>query len=301
MVDGCSKDGMTGFWRWYHRGSGGCNTSCCQPKPKPEPKPKHWAQGVHVLKYSSDRNEVETVVLEGSDRANPTITGGGTTQSSEGWLNGLLKDHNANNTPQLTRADVIAVSFPEMTTGNIGTHAFTRCTSLTSVSFPEMTGNIGHYAFYNCASLTEVSFPNMAGDIESSAFVGCNALTSVSFPMMTGDIGDYAFRACTSLTSVRFPKMAGSIKNLAFFKCTALTSVCFPNMTTGDIGTRTFYECPRLGESDPGNKVIFAAPQNFTNFGTWTNVGTSGGRAAPQVVNNRLKFANGTSGILKPE
>lgn len=66
---------------------------------------------------------------------------------------------------------------------------------------------------------------------------------------------------------------------------------------TGNIGLDAFSECSRLGESDPGKTVIFAADQNFTNFRTWTIVGTSGGRAEVDWGDNRLKFENGDSGI----
>ena len=283
---------MTGFWKHYFQNSN-CNTSSCQPEPK------SWPQGVHVRKYNSDSGKVEVVLLTGSDQADPTITDGGANWQADkdAWLNGLLKVHNDNNNiPQLTRADVIAVSFPEMTTGSIGNFAFTGCTSLTSVSFPKMIGYIGAYAFDRCSSLTSVCFPAMIGYIGDFAFTGCESLTSVSFPKMTKRIGNYAFRDCTSLTSVSFPAMTGNIFPGAFFGCSSLTSVSFPKMTE-NIGADAFEDCYRLGESDPGKTVIFAADQNFTNFYSWANVGTSGGRAAPQAVGNRIKFKNGDSGI----
>lgn len=231
---------MTGFWKHYFHNSN-CNSSSCQSEPEPEPK--RWSQGVHVRKYDNASNEVEVVLLEDSDQANPNII--------DGWLDGLLDNHNMQNIPQLTRADVIAVSFPEMT-GSIGANAFKVCTDLTSVSFPAMTtGSIGDAAFKDCTALTSVIFPAMTtGSIKYGVFQGCKSLTSVSFPKMEGIIGDYAFRGCY-----------------------------------------------RLGESDPGKTVIFAGTQRFINSATWFNVGTSGGRALPRVVNNRLQFQNGRSGI----
>ena len=66
------------------------------------------------------------MLLTGSDQADPTITDGDSNwqKDKDAWLNGLLKVHNDNNTPRLTRADVIAVSFPKMTK-SIGNFAFT--------------------------------------------------------------------------------------------------------------------------------------------------------------------------------
>ena len=81
----------------------------------------------------------------------------------------------------------------------IGANAFARCTSLTSVSFPEVT-DIGISAFYSCASLTSVSFPKVT-HINPSAFYSCTSLTSVSFPKAK-EIGLSAFRTCKLLTSI---------------------------------------------------------------------------------------------------
>jgi len=68
-------------------------------------------------------------------------------------------------------------------------------------------------------------------------------------------------------------------------------------MTTGNIGFQAFYNCYRLGESSPETTVIFSKDQKFENWNTSiAGMGTSGGRAPVRVVNNRLKFATGTSG-----
>ena len=71
--------------------------------------------------------------------------------------------------------------------------------SITSIENSEVT-YIGNNAFSNCTKLTNVSFPN-AVSIAANAFQNCSNLTSVSFPKVT-TIGTSAFRYCSNLTSV---------------------------------------------------------------------------------------------------
>ena len=104
---------------------------------------------------------------------------------------------------------------------SIRPYAFADCSSLTSVSFPQVT-SIGSYAFDHCSSLTSVSFP-ACQTIYNSAFYGCSSLTSVSFPQVTS-IGDGAFVDCSSLTSVSFPACR-TISAGAFRSCTMLSLI----------------------------------------------------------------------------
>ncbi len=123
---------------------------------------------------------------------------------------------------------------------SIGDDAFLDCSSLTSVSFPNVI-SIGKFAFYDCIRLTSVSFPNVTS-IEDYAFERCSNLRSVSFPNVIS-IGKFAFDDCHSLTSVDFPNMT-SIGANAFVECHSLTSVSFPNVTS--IGANAFYYCSNL-------------------------------------------------------
>ena len=68
---------------------------------------------------------------------------------------------------------------------SIGKSAFSSCSSLTEVSFPEVT-SIDSYAFYNCSSLTTI-------------YVGTN--TSTVCTLSSTD----AFNNCTNLTNIYVP------------------------------------------------------------------------------------------------
>ena len=61
----------------------------------------------------------------------------------------------------------------------IGEHAFSGCSSLTSVNIPSSVKWIGSYAFYGCSSLTNINIPSSVTEIDRGAFSGCSGLRSI--------------------------------------------------------------------------------------------------------------------------
>lgn len=57
-------------------------------------------------------------------------------------------------------------------------------------------------AFSGCTGLTSITFPEGLTSIDGSAFSDCSGLTSVTFPESLTSIGYLAFSGCTGLTSV---------------------------------------------------------------------------------------------------
>ena len=110
---------------------------------------------------------------------------------------------------------------------SIGGHAFSGCTSLTSVTIPDSVTSIGERAFQSCGSLTSVTIPDSVTSIGDSAFGECTSLTSVTIPDSVTSIGEYVFYGCTSLTSITIPDSVTSIGDSAFEDCDSLTSVTF--------------------------------------------------------------------------
>lgn len=88
---------------------------------------------------------------------------------------------------------------------SIGSRAFQRCSSLTSVVIPNTVTTIEKYAFYGCTSLSSVKVPNSVTYIGSDAFYGCSSLTSIIIPNSGATIGDDAFRNCKSLKEIIQP------------------------------------------------------------------------------------------------
>ena len=63
----------------------------------------------------------------------------------------------------------------------IGEGAFSRCTSLTSITIPDSVTIIGEDAFGDCTSLTSVTIPDSVTSIGWYALGGCTNLTSITY------------------------------------------------------------------------------------------------------------------------
>ena len=64
---------------------------------------------------------------------------------------------------------------------SIGDYAFSRCSSLTSITLPDSVTSIGWDAFYNCTSLTSITIPDSVTTIRGSVFDGCKNLNYVFY------------------------------------------------------------------------------------------------------------------------
>lgn len=155
------------------------------------------------------------------------------------------------------------------TVKQIGSYAFEKNTTLTSVSIPETVTELEYLAFEDCTNLTAVTIPSGLTSAGSSngAFSGCSALTTVQFgsgltsipnalfegtglktitlPESVTSIGMWAFANCAKLEQVSFPAGLTSIDLCAFENCTALTAVTLPKRLT-ELGNEVFANCSAL-------------------------------------------------------
>lgn len=74
----------------------------------------------------------------------------------------------------------------------VGKNAFSGCTALESVTFPQKVAGIGDYAFSGCTKLSSVTFP-----------AGCELYVRSTDSVVA--IGNYAFSDCTALQSISIP------------------------------------------------------------------------------------------------
>jgi hypothetical protein len=163
---------------------------------------------------------------------------------------------------------------------SIGSSAFFRCTSLTSITIPNSVTSFDGNVFNGCSSLTSITvdvnntayiskdgvlfnkngtsliswpdgksavytIPDGVTSIGGYAFGYCESLISVTIPNSVKNIGACAFFDSTSLTSITIPNGVISIGDSAFYGCTSLTSVTIPNSITR-IPWSAFYGCESL-------------------------------------------------------
>ena len=85
---------------------------------------------------------------------------------------------------------------------SIGEGAFSRCSSLQSVSLPDSLELIGSRAFESCSALESVSIPKAVTAIGDKVFFQCSALESVTIEGASTTVGERIFYGCTSLENV---------------------------------------------------------------------------------------------------
>ena len=171
----------------------------------------------------------------------------------------------------ITIPSSINVNEVEYPVTSIKKHAFSNCSSLTSVTIPNSVTSIGYGAFYGCSGLTSVTIPNSVTSIGYCAFEECIALTSVTISNSVTSIGDYAFCKCSGLTSITIPNYVTSIGDFAFYGCSGLTSVTIPNSVTS-IGVWTFSGCSSLTSITIPNSVTSIGDNAFNGCSKLENV-----------------------------
>ena len=85
---------------------------------------------------------------------------------------------------------------------SIGSYAFYKCTSLTTITLPEGVTSIESCAFFSCTSLTSITIPEGVTSIEERTFYGCESLTAIVLPKNLREIGSQAFADCNELLDV---------------------------------------------------------------------------------------------------
>lgn len=88
--------------------------------------------------------------------------------------------------------DLTAVDLSGTQVEAIGNYAFTECTRLSDVEFPDTLNSIGGGAFSGCTALQEISFPEGLLSVGQYAFIN-TGLSYVIIPSSVQDIGYSAF------------------------------------------------------------------------------------------------------------
>ena len=175
---------------------------------------------------------------------------------------------------------------------SIGWHAFSGCSSLTSITFGDNSQltSIGGGTFSNCSSLTSITIPDGVTSIGDSAFSYCSKLkyneydnavylgnaenpyhalikakntsiTDCTINDSTKVIAGNAFYDCSSLASIEIPDSVTSIGGGAFSYCRRLTSIEIPSSVIS-IGDSPFEYCSKLKYNEYDNAKYLGNAEN---------------------------------------
>ena len=154
----------------------------------------------------------------------------------------------------------------------IPNHAFSSCSSLTSITIPNSVTEIGSRAFEGCTGLTSITIPNSVTKIGSSAFEGCTGLTSITIPNSVTEIGYDAFDDTEWYRKQPFGLIyAGRVAYKYKGKMPYGTEIILREGTIG-IAECAFGAIPGLWSSCTGLTSIII-PNTVTNIGKYAFLG----------------------------
>jgi|GEM_PF-1875743 len=183
-------------------------------------------------------------------------------------VNGVLTKYAGTETDLVIPNDLGIVS--------IGESAFSGCSALKAIAFPDSVTSIGAYAFKGCG-LTAVSIPVSVDSIGDGAFLGCSGLKSVAIPGHIDTMGNGVFDETripepmilnsgtllcyvpADYTEYIIPNTVTEIGGGAVAKpFSKLTSVTIPDSVT-TIGAGAFSMCSQL--------TTVSLPKSVTSIG----------------------------------
>ena len=186
----------------------------------------------------------------------------------------------------------------------ISMHLFSGCSSLTSVTIPDIITSIDVNAFGTCTGLISIFIPNSVISIDDGAFRECSSLESIIvdsantvfdsrdncnalihtstnklilgckntvIPNTVTSIGESSFYFCSALTNIVIPNSVTEICAQAFWGCRGLTSIVIPDSVTS-IGNDAFTQCHSLTNIVIPNSVTSIGDGALSNCSGLTSV-----------------------------
>lgn len=158
---------------------------------------------------------------------------------------------------------------------------FNRCTSLTSVSIPNVTTQIGTGAFFGCTLLQTINMPNaLTGMV--NVFNGCTSLQEATFTKSTA-VGNSFFFGCSSLAKVDLSSSTistnGAINANAFKGCSSLKTIILRKLTIFTLGATSAFDGTPFANGGTGGTIyvpsaLISTYQAASNWSTINGYGT---------------------------
>ena len=181
---------------------------------------------------------------------------------------------------------------------SIGSHAFTNCKNLKSITLSNSATTIKENAFAGCSGLTSITIPDSVTEVGNAAFLNCSSLASITIPDSVTTIGYSTFDGCSSLTSITITDSVTTIGNNAFSNCSNLISVTIGNGVT-TIGDSTFYGCSSLTSITIPDSVTTIGNSAFSNCSNLTSVTI--GNGVTTIGDSAFYYCSSLTSITIPD
>ena len=171
----------------------------------------------------------------------------------------------------------------------IEARAFSGCTQLKQVIFPDTLLEVNDSAFNGCGGLHTAMLPKKVERIGAYAFAS-TGLKNIEFPDSVYWLGEGAYSACLGIAAIAIPNNVEQICDKLFSGCKALKKITLPNKLTL-IGAYAFDGCENL--------MFITVPDSVTQIGEDAFRGTndkfiiqcgSGSAAENYARKYKLKF-----------
>ncbi len=181
---------------------------------------------------------------------------------------------------------------------------------MTSLTIQGSVIDIGSEAFTECTSLTNATPGEGVPSIAVNMFASCELLANITMPMTVGSLGQYAFESCSSLTNITIPASVVRLEGNAFEACSSLAIVYFEgnapaadaSVFSSDANAMAYYLPGTTGWSEFSANTGFPAllwnpviQTNDSSFGLSNNqfgFNIKGTANIPTVVEACLNLAN---------
>ena len=159
---------------------------------------------------------------------------------------------------------------------SIGFFAVACLPRLTSVDLSNTNvTEINPYAFSSCSTLSDVKFPEVLTYIGGGAFSSCPILNEITFPKSLVEIGQYAF-VNTGLTAAIIPENVAEIGYCAFgYSTNTVGNIVADDSFTmvGNIGGAAYkYATDSDTEYDYKNNFVFLTPEEYQQEQDYLNL-----------------------------